>query len=408
MVRTVFTGGDVFDGTGAVVSRADVAIEDERIVAVGDALDGDNHVDCSGKTLLPGLIDTHVHLTIGAFDMNTLAAMPFSYQFFAAAVNLKNTLAVGVTTVRDAGGADLGVKRAVDNGLIPGPRVKIAISAMSQTGGHGDGRSPSGAHSMMTMPYPGRPEGIADGPDEVRKLARELLKNGADQLKVCSTGGVGSPNDDPRHSQFTLEELTVIVAEASAQGKYVMSHAQGTQGIKNAIRAGVRSIEHGVYLDDEAIGMMLDAGTWLVPTLAAPLGILKAVEGGAAVPEQVVRKAHDVVEIHAESVSRAIAAGVRIAMGTDSGITPHGQNLQELSLLVDRGMTPAQAIIASTSSAADLMGIGEDLGRIQEGHRADLVVIDGGIDVISDLASRISAVWKDGRLTPGVQGAVAP
>jgi imidazolonepropionase-like amidohydrolase len=181
------------------------------------------------------------------------------------------------------------------------------------------------------------------------------------------------------------------------QGSYVMAHAQGTEGIKNAIRAGIRSIEHGIYLDDEAIEMMLAAGTWLVPTLAAPLNVVRAADAGLDLPDAVIRKARDVVEIHTESVRRAIAAGVKVAMGTDSGVGPHGSNLEELALMVGCGMTPAQSLAATTSSAADLLGLGQELGRLAEGYRADLVLLDGGIDDLSDLADRISGVWQDGR-----------
>ena len=397
MTRTVFTGGEVFDGTGSATARADVLIEDDRIVAVGSDLDGDVAVDCTGKTVLPGLFDTHVHVVVSSIGLRDRLQTPFSYQFFQAAANLRKTLALGITTVRDAGGADLGIKQAVGNGLIPGPRMRISVNIISQTGGHGDGWTASGHCVPLSVPHPGRPAAIADGPDEIRKIARELLRAGADQLKVCTTGGVLSPRDDPRHSQFTPEELRVLVTEAAMQGTYVMAHAQGTEGIKNAIRAGIRSIEHGIYLDDEAIEMMLAAGTWLVPTLAAPVNVLRAAEGGLDLPDAVVRKARDVVGIHTDSVRRAIAAGVKVAMGTDSGVGPHGTNLEELALMVGCGMTPAQSLAATTSSAADLLGLGDELGRLAEGHRADLVLVDGGIEDLSDLADRISEVWQDGQ-----------
>ena len=397
MARTVFTGGEVFDGTGSAAARADVLVEDGRIIAVGSGLDGDTEVDCAGKTVLPGLFDTHVHLMVSSVGLRDRLQTPFSYQFYEAAANLRKTLALGITTVRDAGGADLGVKQAVEKGLIPGPRMRISVSIISQTGGHGDGWTVSGHCVPLGVSHPGRPEGLADGPDEMRKLARTLLRAGADQLKVCTTGGVLSPRDDPRHSQFTPEELAVLVTEAQMQGAYVMAHAQGTEGIKNAIRAGIRSIEHGIYLDDEAIEMMLAAGTWLVPTLAAPLNVVRAADAGLDLPDAVIGKAKAVVEIHADSVRRAIAAGVKVAMGTDSGVGPHGSNLEELALMVGCGMTPTQSLAATTSSAADLLGLGQELGRLAEGYRADLVLVDGGIDDLSDLADRISAVWQDGR-----------
>src|SRR5699024_934326 len=230
----------------------------------------------------------------------------------------------GVTAVRDAGGTDLGAKVAVETGTVRGPRLSIAVNIMSQTGGHGDFHLVSGAESPFLSPHPGRPSGVADGLEGVQRKTRELLRAGADHIKICSTGGVLSPRDDPRHSQFTEAEIGVIVAEAAAQGAHVMSHAQGAPGIKNAVRAGVRSIEHGTYLD---------------PTLQAPQAVIKAAEAGESLPASVVDKAHRVVEAHRNSITRAHAAGVPIAMGTDAGVGPHGQNLEEISLLAEVGLS---------------------------------------------------------------------
>jgi imidazolonepropionase-like amidohydrolase len=257
---------------------------------------------------------------------------------------------------------------------------------------------PSGKCVPLFQPHPGRPAAIADGPDEMRKLARELLRAGADVLKVASTGGVLSPTDDPRHSQLTLEELRVLVTEAAMHGRYVMAHAQGSEGIKNAVRAGIRSIEHGIYLDDDAIALMLEHGTWLVPTLVAPVNVIRAAEAGSSVPESSVRKAKDVLQIHHESMRKAVEAGVKIAMGTDSGVGPHGTNLEELPLMEACGMTPAQVLAATTSSAADLLGLGDQLGRIAEGRRADLTVVRGDPYDLAALPTTITQVWKDGRL----------
>jgi imidazolonepropionase-like amidohydrolase len=394
----VFAGGLVFDGSGALPARGDVVVEDGRIVDLGINLDGDETVDCTGRVLLPGLFDCHVHVTYsGGFGASERVQKPFSYQFYEAARNLERTLALGITTVRDAAGADLGIKRAVEDGLVAGPRLQLSIAAISQTGGHGDGWLPSGHCLPLFTEHPGRPSGIADGPDEVRKVSRRLLRAGAEVLKVCSTGGVLSPSDDPRHSQFTEEELRVIVTEASMQGRHVMAHAQGTAGIKNALRAGIRSIEHGIYLDDEAIDLMLANGAWLVPTLIAPVAVLRQIKAGADVPEYVVRKVTEVAEAHADSMRRAVAAGVRIAMGTDSGVGPHGTNLEELPLMASAGMTPAQVLAACTSSAAELMGYGETLGRLAPGYRADLVVVEGDPFDLADLPNTVREVWQDGR-----------
>jgi imidazolonepropionase-like amidohydrolase len=227
-------------------------------------------------------------------------------------------------------------------------------------------------------------------------VARELLRAGADVLKVCTTGGVLSPRDDPRHSQFTPEELDVLVTEARMQGVHVMAHAQGAEGIKNAVRAGIRSIEHGIYLDDEAIELMLANGTWLVPTLVAPVNVIRAAAAGASLPAAVVRKAEEVVGVHTDSVRRAVAAGVRIAMGTDSGVGPHGTNLEELPLMAACGMTPAQVLAATTSSAAELLGLDAELGRLAPGYRADVVVVDGDALDLPALADNVREVWQDG------------
>jgi imidazolonepropionase-like amidohydrolase len=396
MTRTVFAGGLVFDGSGADPAPADVVIEDGRIVEVGSGLDGDDAVDCSGTTLLPGLFDCHVHVTVTNVGLLHRVQEPFSYQFYEAARNLSRTLDVGITTVRDAAGADLGIKRAVADGLIPGPRMQISVNLITQTGGHGDGWMASGHCVPLNLPHPGRPSGLADGPDEMRRTARTLLRAGADVLKVCTTGGVLSPGDDPRHAQFTPAELDVLVAEAALQGRYVMAHAQGTEGIKNAIRAGIRSIEHGIYLDDEAIELMLERGTWLVPTLVAPVNVTRMAEAGVGLPDAVIQKAKEVAEIHGESVRRAIEAGVRVAMGTDSGVGAHGTNLEELPLMAERGMSPGQVLAATTSSAARLLGYDGELGMLAPGHRADVVVVSGDAFDLEGLTGNVREVWKDG------------
>ncbi|GAB2686308.1 metal-dependent hydrolase family protein [Thalassiella azotivora] len=394
MTRTVFSGGLVFDGT--TTGEADVAVEGGRVVDVGRGLDGDDVVDCTGRTVLPGLVDCHVHVMISGVDVLRSLQTPFSYPFYEAARNLRSTLACGITTVRDAGGADLGVKKAVDDGLVVGPRMQVSISILSQTGGHGDDWMPCGSDVPWLIPHPGRPSGVVDGVEEMRKAARTLLRAGADVLKVCTTGGVLSAADDPRHAQFTPAELDVLVAEASAQERPVMAHAQGAQGIKNAVRAGVRSIEHGIYLDDEGIELMLERGTWLVPTLVAPRAVQAAAAAGAAIPEVMVAKSLAVTEVHTEAVTRAVEAGVPIAMGTDAGVGPHGTNLDELPLMAACGMGPEQVLAASTSQAARLVGLADEVGRLAPGLRADVVVVDGDARDLDDLRSRVREVWKDG------------
>jgi imidazolonepropionase-like amidohydrolase len=333
---------------------------------------------------------------VSRFDYMSLLQRPFSYQFYEAARNLRRTLDIGITTIRDAHGADLGVKQAVEDGLIAGPRMQISVTALSQTGGHGDGWMPSGNRVELMPSHPGRPSGIADGADDIRRKVRELVRAGADVIKVFTSGGVLSPRDDPRHSHFRLPELQALVEEATAAGIWVMAHAQGADGIKNAVRAGIRSIEHGIFLDDEGIELMLDAGTWLVPTLSAPQAVIDMVDAGGSLPEAVIAKARSVLEIHRQAVRRAVDAGVKVAMGTDSGVGAHGDNLREVELMADVGMTPAQALVATSSEAAKLLGVEGELGSIEPGKRADLVVVEGDPLDVRGLGARVAAVWKDG------------
>jgi imidazolonepropionase-like amidohydrolase len=220
---------------------------------------------------------------------------------------------------------------------------------------------------------------------------------GADVIKVATSGGVLSPRDDPRHAHFNAEELDVLVAEATAAHRYVMAHAQATDGIKNAVRAGIRSIEHGIFLDDEAIAMMLERGTWLVPTLLAPQGVINAAAAGATITEAALRKTHEVIEVHRESFGRAVAAGVPVAMGTDCPVSPHGTNLAELELMVKHGaLTPEQALVTATSNAARLLGVDDEFGTLEPGKRADVVVVDGDPLEFGTLSERNDQVWQDG------------
>jgi imidazolonepropionase-like amidohydrolase len=399
VTRTVLRGGRIFDGSGSQIADGDLAIEDGRIVDVGVGLDGDEQVDVSGCTLLPGLFDCHVHVIMSGISWMKYLQQPFSFQFYEAARNLAATLDCGITTVRDAGGADLGIQRAVEDGLIDGPRMRIAITILSQTAGHGDSWLPSGV--VLDVPYPGMPSGIVDGPEEMRKRVREIVRAGANVIKVCTSGGVLSPGDSPRHAHFRSDELAALAAEASAAGLPVMAHAQATDGIKAAIRAGVRSIEHGIYLDDEAIAMMLAAGTWLVPTLSAPASVIEAAKNGIQLPDGVLAKAETVVEAHNTSFAAAVAAGVKVAMGTDSGVGPHGSNLGELALMAAGGMAPENVLVATTRSAAELLGLEQECGTLTPGKRADVVVVAGDPFDFANLKANIRAVYADGRLVRG-------
>ena len=411
MSRLILRNGHVFDGISAGSPEAgpleaDIVIEDDRIVGVGPGLDGDEEIDCTGRLITPGLFDCHVHfMADGDFSAQTHLQSPFSLQFFQAAERMERTLAVGVTSVREAGGADAGVREARDRGLIAGPRMQISLTMLSQTGGHGDSWEICGGFMPgMGDAHPGRPHNIVDGPDEMRRKVRELVRADADVIKVATTGGVMSSRSRPQQAQFHPDELEVLVAEASAAERFVMAHAQGTRGIRNAITAGIRSIEHGIYLDDETIEMMLAAGTWLVPTLIAPMGVLEAADRGVELAPQVIAKATETIEAHRSSVARAMAAGVKIAMGTDSGVTPHGQNLRELAEMSKLGMSDDQVLRSSTSVAADLLGVSEDLGSIETGKLADLVIWEGSSLDVRDMRSRIRTIIQNGTVVAGRAG----
>jgi imidazolonepropionase-like amidohydrolase len=396
MSRTVLTGAMVFEGTGAPFAQADLVVEDGRFVDVGSGLDGDERVDLSGKHVIPGLFDCHVHVVGSHLDTMKYLETPLSYLFVESAKNLEITLRRGITTVRDAGGADLGIKRAVEDGLIRGPRMQISLTMLSQTGGHGDPWMPCGGILPIFPPYPGMPSPIVDGPLEMRRKVREVIRDGADVIKVAATGGVLSDRDDPAHAHFQADELEELVREAAFAGRFVMTHSHGAEGTKRAVRAGVRSIEHGTYLDDEAIELMVEHGTWLVPTLVSGEGTDRALDDGVAMSEAVRDKIRSMGHPELDSFRRAVEAGVKVAMGTDCPVAPHGENLGELRLMAEHGMTPAQALVAATSSAAELMGLDAELGTIEPGKRADLVVVDGDPFEYEKLADRIEAVYKDG------------
>lgn len=386
----------LFDGERFKAGQFDVRVEGERFAQVSQAgslntRDGEVVVDATGATMTPGLIDCHIHAVVnnaGSLDSFT---EPFSLQYFRGVRNLAATLRAGVTTARDAGGADAGVREALSLGLIAGPRLKIAVNIMSQTAGHGDGMLPSGACTPMTLGHPGRPSGVADGLEGVQRKTREMIRAGADHIKICSTGGVLSAADDPRHSQFTVDEITMIVSEAAAQGRRVMSHAQGTAGIRNAVVAGVASIEHGIYLDQQTVDLMVERDCVLVPTLQAPLAVIRGAEAGVPIPLAMVDKARMIVERHRESFILAYEGGVRIAMGTDAGVGPHGENLEELELMAAAGMSPADVLRATTATAADLIGFA-DVGRVEAGLLADFVLFDGDLE-----ATGVSAVRQVGK-----------
>ncbi len=408
MAFTLIRSGTLIDGNGGIpLPNAAVLIEDNHIRAVGPANsislpNADvTQIDAGGGFILPGFIDTHVHLMLEGVNIARDLVTPFSLRFYNSVVYMRRTIEAGITSVRDAGGADAGVKRAVDQGLVLGPRMQISISVLTITGGHGDGWMRSGNEFNIFPAYPGNPDGRCDGVEEVRRKVREVLRAGAEIIKICSTGGVLSPTDHPEFTQFSPEELEVIVREAAyRRGVKVMSHAQGAEGVKNAVRAGIHSIEHGIFLDDEAIELMLEHGTFLVPTLLAPIAVLEAGEKGG-MPEYGVRKARETIEAHSDSISRAHKAGVRIAMGTDAGVMPHGTNLRELGLMCSIGMTPMQVIVATTRVAAECLGWQDRVGTIEAGKLADVIIVK--TDPLKDIRSlekseNIAVVMKDGKI----------
>jgi imidazolonepropionase-like amidohydrolase len=365
----------------------------DRILAepLPDIPAGARVIDGQGRFLVPGLIDCHVHLTSGG-DPNELAALraaPLAVRAWKAERNAAATVRAGVTTVRDLGAADhlnIHLARAVDAGLLEGPRILAAGYGVTMTGGHG--------HGFIAVE--------ADGPDEVRKKVREQLRAGAAAIKLFASGGVMTPGVDPRSPSFTVEELRAGVEEAHKAFRVVGAHAQATEGIKNAILAGVDSIEHGVWLDEEAIAMMVERGTCLVATLTAPWQIAhRGVEAG--VPAYMVEKGWQVLEAHEQSFRAAVRAGVRIAMGTDQG-TPFnrpGENAQELLRMVQLGLSNAAALLAATAWAADLLRLADRTGRIREGLDADLLLLDR--DPLADIAvlaepAAIRAVLARGKI----------
>lgn len=395
----------LIDGAGTEpVKDALVLIEENKIVGVGRQgeleIPSDAQVlDATGKTVMPGLIDAHVHIMIAEFDIQRRLTTPLSFTFYEAIQNMRATLEAGVTTVRDAGGADLGVKLAVERGLIVGPRLVISVGMLSQTGGHGDDYMPVGVE--IPIYYPGSPSLICDGPDEARRAVRKAVRAGADVIKIASSGGVLSPTTEPDLAQFRMDELRAIVEEAHAAHRRVMSHAQSKAGILCALQAGVESIEHGIYVDDECIELMLAQGSYLVPTLYAPIAVLEANERTGRMPEYAIRKTKQVLEVHKENVARAAQAGVKIAMGTDAAVGPHGTNARELPLLVEVGLSPMQAIVASTKTAAECLAMEDKIGALQSGKLADVLIVDGDpladIKVLED-KSRIEIVMKDGQI----------
>jgi imidazolonepropionase-like amidohydrolase len=366
--------------TGELTRDAVVVIEEGHVTRAGKRngttvpRDAET-IDAEGLTLLPGLIDCHVHLTsLGeGIDFARELTTPPTLELMRAVRAAKRTLDAGFTSVRDAAGSPAGVRIAIDQGYFPGPRMFVTISGLSQTGGHTDAHFMCGAD--LDIPLPDRPYGVVDGVENMRLRVREVIRAGADWIKLCTSGGVLSPGDQPHHSMLTLEEIKAAVDEASTHGRKVMAHAQANAGIKNALKAGVATIEHGIWLDGDAIEMMLDGGNALIPTLVAPHWVIRHAEAGK-MPAYAIAKARAVIDDHKASIRQAIESGVKIAFGTDTGVGPHGSNGEELLLMRELGMEPLDCIRSATTVAADTIGM-KGVGRLEPGSWGDVIGVAG-------------------------------
>ena len=386
----------MFDGTGHPPGPGDVVIEDGRVVDIGSGLDGGEQVDCSGRTILPGLFDTHVHFMISGIDMWGMLQTPLSYRFFQAARNLEATLDAGITTARDAGGADAGLRKAVDEGLIPGPRMQVSIGMLSQTGGHGDAWLASGVTAPLFPAWPGSPETIVDGPDEVRRKVRELIRCGADVIKVATSGGVLSASDEPTHAHLSPAELDVLMEEANAAGRFVMAHAQATTGMRE--RDPRRDqVDRARHLSRRR-GDRVDGGAWDMAG-PNPFGAPRCDRrGGAGCPGARQRSSQG--DRGDRDPPRLICpSGFRRGEGgygdRHRSHTPWAQSCG--AELDGAGRDVANRCArCHHPQRRRLMGLDRELGTLQPGKRADLVVVDGDPLDLEALPGAIVEVWKDG------------
>jgi len=411
MIR-VLTGATLIDSTGAApVADAVIVIDGERIAAAGPrqglSWPGDAEiVDVRGKTIIPGLIDAHDHMASHGYALATRFGLdePASTAHLRTARVLAEALAMGYTTIRDGGGLDTGFKLAIEQGLIPGPRLVLGIQIVSPTGGIGDRVSPSG-HACCAVYDPLLPNSVGNGPDEVRDVVRTMVRAGADVIKTATTGGASSrAGHGPRDAAFSLPEMQALVTESHALGRRVMCHALGGPGLSTALVAGVDSIEHGCYLDEEPelMARMAAQGTFFVPTLTV------YVYHRESASPHVRARAIDLYPHHVASVRRALELGVPIAAGTDAGGHGHPKNALELQCLVEAGLTPMQALQAATQWAARCLGLERELGTIEKGRLADLVVVNGNplddVKILLDPA-RIALVLKGGAVCADRRGA---
>jgi imidazolonepropionase-like amidohydrolase len=382
----VIKAARLFDGkSNALVTPGMVIVTDGKITAAGGNATvpaGAEIIDLGDATLLPGFIDAHTHLTM----MNTTdykqAALDaiqktVPEQTLDALANAKVTLMAGFTTVRDVGAhdyIDVGLRNAIRNGKVPGPRMLVSVHAIGATGGHCDETGYRvGAFGKETGPE----EGVANGPDQVRYAVRLAHKYGADIIKTCASGGVLSLADDVDTPQLTQEEMNALIDEAHALRRKVAAHAHGAEAAKRAIRAGVDSIEHGSFLDDEALDMMKQHGTYYVPTLMALQGLTEQMDAGMYIPPAIRAKAELARASVHKTFQNALAKGVKIGLGTDAAVYPHGRNGEEFHQMVDLGMKPADALRAGTSADADLLGLADKIGTLESGKLADIVAVPG-------------------------------
>ena len=360
--------------SGRTIDNPVIVITGEKISAIsGPAPAGATVIDLPGATLVPGLIDAHTHF-IGQgthFGYETLGVSTPMETLWGAR-NAKVTLEAGFTTARNVGASgysDVALRDAINQGLVPGPRMLVSGPPLGITGGHCD-------DNLLPFEKHATSEGAADGISGVQHKTREVIKYGADVVKICATGGVLSKGDDPRASQYTLEEMKAIVADAHRLGRKVAAHAHGAQGILWATEAGVDSIEHGSYIDDAAIAAMKQHGTYLVPTMYLQTWMLENAQS-IGLPAMYAGKMRQVTEVARKNVSHAFASGVKVAFGTDAAVYPHGLNAHEFNIYVQMGMTPIQAIQTATVNAADLLGWSDRIGTLEIGKFADIVGVSG-------------------------------